>query len=64
MNGKDLILLPKCPHPEHGEMIARKLLGQTQEQRYCGAWYDCKEPGCSNSALIPSKEIRDLYRLD
>lgn len=59
-----LMELPSCPNSEHGEMIARKILGQTQEQRYCGAWYDCKEPGCANSVLIPAKEIRKLHGLD
>lgn len=64
MGNKDLMLLPKCPNPEHGEMMLRPAKHQTQEQRYCGTWYDCPEPGCSCSVLIPSKEIRDMYGLD
>ena len=30
---------------------------KTQEQQYCGAWYECSEGGCHCSALIPSKEL-------
>lgn len=57
----DLMILPICPHPEHGQMELRPLKGQTYEQKYCGVWYDCMEPGCKCSALIPSQELRKIY---
>ena len=52
-----LMILPKCP--THGTtMIFRE--ARTQEQRFCGAWYECAEPGCKCASLIPSKELEAL----
>lgn len=59
----NLMLLPKCPNLEHGELQLRPLQGQTYEEKYCGVWYDCKEPGCKCSVLIPSQELRKLYKI-
>jgi hypothetical protein len=54
----DLMCLPKCP--VHGtQTIFRE--GRTPEQKWCGVWYDCPEPGCHFSELLPSKEIIALY---
>ena len=49
-----LIVLPKCP--THGGPMAFRL-AQTQEQRFCGAWYECTESGCRCASLIPSIEL-------
>ncbi|MDD4564787.1 MAG: hypothetical protein PHE79_04850 [Eubacteriales bacterium] len=57
----DLMELPTCPHGEHGQMELRPIEHQTPEQKYCGAWYDCKYPGCSCSVLIMSPELCKLH---
>jgi len=31
----------------------------TYEQQFCGEWYDCEEPCCSCSILLPSKELEE-----
>ena len=50
----DLMELPKCP--THGTgMIFRP--AKTPEQAFCGAWYECAEPGCYCTVLIPTKEL-------
>lgn len=46
-----------CPR-HHKRLVARPVPGQTQEQRFCGTWYDCPIPGCQQkSVLIPSKAL-------
>lgn len=58
-----LIVLPLCPsNEEHGQLELRPEGKQTPEQRYCGAWYDCKHPGCHCSVLFPSPELREVYK--
>ena len=52
-----IMILPKCQ--THGiTMIFRE--ARTQEQRFCGAWYECAEPGCKCASLITSKELGAL----
>lgn len=46
--------LPKCP-THGGGMIFRP--AKTPEQAFCGAWYECAEPGCYCTVLIPTKEL-------
>lgn len=58
----DLMMLPVCPHKEHGQMELRDTKHQTPEQKYCGGWYDCLYPGCSCSTLMPSPELREIYQ--
>ena len=49
---------PRCPaRPEHGPMERRPRRGQTPEQRYCGDWWDCRNPGCTSAVLVPSPEL-------
>jgi len=57
----ELMMLPICSHKEHGQMALRPLKHQTQEQLFCGAWYDCLHPGCICSVLFPSKELKEIY---
>lgn len=49
---------PTCSIKGHGEMVLRDTRGQTYEQKWCGAWYDCHYPGCMHSVLIPSPELQ------
>ena len=49
----EIMELPKCP--THGQMLIREQHRQSTEQKWCGTWYDC--PQCSNSTLLPSKEL-------
>lgn len=58
-DNKSLIELPKCP--THGTTMSYKK-AETPEQDFCGAWYECLEPGCHCSAVIMSKELLKLYR--
>ncbi len=59
MNGNTLMELPRCP--VHGcQLIHRP--GGTQEQRYCGTWYDCPVGGCYYSVLFPSVELAQEYK--
>lgn len=47
-------ICPKCGIP----MQFRQ--ARTNEQSFCGAWYDCWNDGCACSVLIPSKQIIDI----
>lgn len=48
-----------CPgNKSHGELVKRPIEKTTDEQKWCGEWYDCKEPGCWCSVLIPSINLR------
>lgn len=58
-----------CPsNAAHGEMELRPESKMTQEQRWCGTWYDC--PRCHSSLLVPAPALevqnafmqRDLAR--
>lgn len=44
----------------HGSMTRRPLDVQTEEQRWCGEWWDCSR--CSNTVLVMSAEVAALYR--
>jgi hypothetical protein len=57
VNMTELMTLPVCRNKGHGQMAIR-IGHQTKEQRFCGTWYDCQHPGCRNSVLLPSKELR------
>lgn len=47
-----------CPNGLHNApMTKRDMTHATYEQKFCGDWYDCEEPGCTASILIPSKEL-------
>ena len=59
MNNK-LMELPKCPNC--GTPMTYRPAG-AKEQAYCGTWYDCHEPNCKCSTLLPSAELRELYGL-
>ena len=49
---------PRCPaRPEHGPTVRRPQAGQTPEQRFCGDWWDCRNPGCTSAVLVPSPEL-------
>lgn len=51
--------LPKCPtHKMQMEIRSQK--HQTYEQKWCGIWYDCIEPGCYCSVLYESAELREF----
>ena len=52
-----LMELPKCP--THGSPMHYRV-PRTNEQRFCGTWYDCDTPGCKCSTLLPSAELRDF----
>ena len=52
--------LPKCSVEGHGQMELRDMTRATYEQKFCGTWYDCTYPGCNNSVLYPSKELKEL----
>ena len=47
---------PSCER--HGTMELRPASKQTPEQVWCGTWYDCADPWCRNSTLLPSAELR------
>lgn len=57
---KMLMPLPRCKISGHGEMQLRPVEKQTDEQKYCGVWYDCVYPGCRCSTLIPSQNIKTV----
>lgn len=59
--GRELVDFPFCHHEGHGRMEQRPLAFQTQEQKWCGAWFDCMHPGCSCSVLIPSPEVMKMH---
>ena len=44
-------LRPRCR--SHLSFMELRAPG-TREQAFCGTWYSCPAPGCSNSALLPS----------
>lgn len=48
--------LPVCSAHPRAPMVRRPDERQTEDQRWCGVWYDCATPGCRNSALVPSRE--------
>jgi len=52
---------PKCK-VHKCDMRLRSKSHETAEQKLCGAWYDCLEPSCNNSTLIPSKPLQELYK--
>lgn len=39
----------------HGYMDLRT--STTKEQAWCGTWYDCTNPHCRDSVLLPSPEL-------
>lgn len=41
----------------HGPMVRRDDGTQTPEQRWCGVWFDCTDPSCRASHLVPSVEL-------
>jgi hypothetical protein len=48
--------------PEH--KLVRELRPKhrlTKEAAWCGTWYDCPNPGCFKSVLIPGEELRAEY---
>jgi hypothetical protein len=48
----------RCTNPTHTlPMTLRPVANQTPEQRWCGEWYDCADPRCRSSLLIPSEEL-------
>lgn len=47
--------------PSHGAMAPRDPARQTREQKWCGQWWDCTDPRCSNSILVPSAELIATY---
>jgi len=51
----------QTPHtcPTHGVvMVERDMKGATYEQKFCGVWFDCPRPGCRNTALEQSDELK------
>jgi hypothetical protein len=54
----ELMTLPKCKTPGHGQMYLRPVTHQSEEQKWCGTWYDC--PQCTSSVLFPSGELQAL----
>jgi len=56
-----LMELPKCPAHDT-QMEVRPLNRQTKEQKWCGTWYDCTEPGCNCSILLTSPELDKLHQ--
>lgn len=51
---------PKCPR--HGAMSPRPIERQNAETRWCGAWFDCADPHCGRSVLLPSPELAASLR--
>lgn len=49
--------LPRCPTHSQFQMALRPAAHQTQEQRFCGVWYDCR--ACSQSVLFKSAELEE-----
>lgn len=43
---------PSCER--HGPMVERPASAQTREQAACGTWWDCDDPGCRGSFLVPT----------
>ena len=60
MNIKQLpIPLPVCPtEAEHGMLRLRSKENMTEEQVWCGTWYDCSQ--CASSVLFESKELMEV----
>ena len=51
---------PKCPtHNVYMELR----IGQSQEQRFCGTWYDCPAYKCACSILLPSPELQSQLEM-
>ena len=57
------VCVPTCPSDEsHGLMTLRSEAKQTDEQKWCGTWYDCLASMgglvlCRSSVLIPSADL-------
>lgn len=49
-----LMETPRCP-THNCSMHFRP--ARTQEQGFCGAWYDCDTSGCACSVLVPSAAL-------
>jgi len=49
-----IMTLPVCPNCKT-QMHMRA--NPSKDAKFCGVWYDCAEPGCSCSTLLPSKEL-------
>ena len=48
-----------CPsNSDHGEMEEHPTERQSPETRWCGTWYDCREPQCMASVLIKSEALK------
>ena len=47
-------MIPTCP--THGTPMVLQTPG-TPEQKWCGDRYNCGEPRCHTSTLIPSPEL-------
>lgn len=51
--------LPRCTFHPDSQMALRPERRLTDEQKFCGVWYDC--PSCTSSVLFPSPEVRAIY---
>lgn len=52
------LVVIRCPQHPKVNMVQRPQSRQTKEQKFCGAWWDCPEPGCGSSILFESPELR------
>ena len=53
-----------CPSfAEHGPMHPRAAELLSREQAWCGTWFDCTDPHCSSSLLVPSAALGRFLRL-
>ena len=59
MQNNALMDIPRCP--THGCSMHYRP-ARTNEQQFCGTWYDCDIPGCGCSVLLPSKELSDILK--
>src|SRR5439155_14333799 len=48
--------VPLCPTAGHGALVEQ--VPGTEEQRWCGVWYACPHPSCSQAHLAPSAALR------
>lgn len=49
-------LPPCCSAAGHGRMVLREK--PSLEAAWCGTWFDCTYPRCTNSVLVPSPELQ------
>ena len=40
-------------------MFDKPLAAQSKDEKWCGTWFECREPGCFAAVLQPSRELTE-----